>query len=131
MTVRTHHDERPVSWSIAWSIIQRHTSMAFRMAWAVVVWCLVMLAVFKQVGGSAVVPSGLFHPGQYSDWWQSWRVIARAAHDAWRISWFGQHPGWSLLMAVVVYAPINIHCVRELIKSKFCNFSLVFEKKID
>ena len=117
-----------MSWSIAWNIIQRHTSMTFRMAWAVVVWCVVMLAVVKQVMGVAVVPGALYHPGQYSDWWQAWRVISQAAHAAWHASWLGQHPGWSLLLAVCIYAPMNIHCVRELIKSKFCTFSLVLEK---
>ena len=118
-----------MSWAVAWKIIQRHTSMTFRMAWAIVVWCLVMLAVFKQVVGSAVVPGTIFHPGQYAEWWQSWQVIGRTVRDAWHASWFGQHPGWSVLMAVAVYAPINIHCVRELIKSNFCSFSLRFEKK--
>lgn len=120
-----------MNWSIALKLVHRHAYLSIRLLVTIVSLLMMWACVILALTHHPVWPYAVYHPGEYAGFFKAWMVLHMSFAQSQLVQWLHGHLVLGVMVLLMLYVPIHLYSVIELIRSQFDRFTIQVSQKPD
>lgn len=113
-----------MNWSMALKLVHRHAYLSIRLTVTIVSLLIMWACVVLSLMHHPVWPFDAYHPGEYTHFFKAYMVLHTTFAQSHLAQAVRAHPSLWVIGVLVLYVPIHLYSVIEVMRSRFDEFTI-------